>query len=258
MRIVLGTIFLLLLYSNGAFAESRQTPTQAQNGLRNKIDTSNQYKPTNESSKAAPFKVQIVPPSKDDPERYAYNAEQCQKATMELWTIRTTVGTAIILFLQLCAFCWQGWHLKRSVDTAIAAERPYLLVETKWKRENRQNDEPPHNIRCVIKNFGKTPGIITYFDCKLLWDDGHAVDYGLRQPGKLQANGPMESGENITLCPVGTPPEKQIWDGKLICYGKIHYNSIFKKTFVTEFHHVFESALIGFRESENQERNRRT
>ncbi|KAF0216380.1 MAG: hypothetical protein FD174_3670 [Geobacteraceae bacterium] len=244
---LIATLVLLSITSGEALAES-QPPS------KKTISSERSAYQVQRGTEESPLVVKTLQPPKSNEES---NKDADEKGDRKILNILTGC-LAAIGFFQLLVFSWQGWHLKRSVDTVIAAERPYLLVETKWKREYRQSDEPPHDIRCVIKNFGKTPGIITYFDCKLLWDDGSVVDYGLRQPGKLQANGPLKSGEDITLWPTGNPPEKELWDGKLICYGRIHYNSIFKQTFITEFHHVYESALIGFRESKNRKRNRYT
>ena len=250
----LVTALLFMLCGTVAFAESGQTPAINQSTRQNN-DTSYKQTPPNKDIKQPPFKVTIAPPPKNDPERNEYEAERSRNTMIAFGTIAIAGITAIILTLQLIVFNRQARRLGDTVEAMIASERPYLFAKVEWKVPNRKEGDPTYDIRCIIMNRGKTPGIITFADCKLIWED--TGSYDLTTAGKTGAKGVIEAGQDITMWPIEDPP-RELWNKKLFCYGKIQYTSIFGRKHETEFHHVFYSSLIGFSVSGNKERNRYT
>ena len=131
MRIALVVLFLLC--GVGVFAESRQTPSENQNTAQNK-ESAKYHQQPDEISEQRPLFIKIIPPPKSDKEAKTEESERAHKTNVELWTVGTSIATAIILVLQLFVFGRQARRLRETVEaTEKAAEAGKKQTEVSIK-----------------------------------------------------------------------------------------------------------------------------
>jgi hypothetical protein len=262
-KILIAMIFVLC--GVGTFAESPQTPTTPllkQNEVRNPIRNSDQNQPHNASNEKTPFKVQIVPPPKHDPERNAYEAEQSHKTCMDRATIGIAVITAIILLIQAIAFFIQARRLSQTVKATEKAvkstqnsERPYIFVELgEHSTMELSNGLRAWCCKYVIKNHGKTPAILTKLRGEVWYKNGQPPA-PIKNPTTvgLPPGGYVVGVGNQKIFPAMAQPFKRDDAERMefefrpgvFCYGRVDYKDIFGADHHTAFCWEFQCTEEG-------------
>lgn len=269
MRIAL--VFFFLLCGIGAFAESREAPSPHKNKIRDSIGKGYQNQTTHTALNTSfPLRVQIVPPSKNDPERYTYEAEQRHKSNIELGTISIAVATAIILIAQLFVFGLQARRLRETVEATEKAaeaaqksaavlpliERAYVIVGVGIETGK---------IIISFKNHGRTPAILTRIYADIGIQKTKPEEIGeesllLIPPGIVIGTGDRYPIDITQLAKKrisqikGKRPE---WDkNRLICLGRVEYKDVIgddrSTTFCWEFSRSYKCFRISHHETLNQ------
>lgn len=297
MRALLLMVFMFSLSCWAQSIPPAQTRAKASEVKQYSTSNCQQASPANNpGTDNNPVVVKVLPALYDSKEAEAIRKEREAKAAVDTDLVRLTgdlaaytkqlaVFTAVLAFiatLQLLVFAYQGWQLKRTVESAENIERPYLVqafdMAGIFPPHHAINVWPDQNYAYIpgvnygIKNCGKTPAIITqqYVDIVILEALPANPPYappiiygdGIVAAGDEMGPSFIPVGDGNTVTTITTEDWKAFAEQKkfFLFFGYVKYESIFGKKHETRFGYRFqiENAYSTFNEVGGDAYNKRT
>lgn len=112
-----------------------------------------------------PVEVKLLNTGKTSEETKQEAYDRKEKSSSDWWLVILTGILAFLALLQLAAFSYQGWQLKRTVDSAERSVMPFLLPQiSKFDlyppSVSNASDTHRPSVRFIFNNYGKTPAAI--------------------------------------------------------------------------------------------------
>lgn len=250
MRYLLLLSFIL--FASVAYSENEKPNNPGSKGQGQKA-----------ASQQPPVVVNVLPPTKSKEEAEHEAQERKEKAELDRklveWTADLARYTAdlasftrvlaVVAAFQLIVFAYQGWQLKRTVDSAdknaIIELRAYVHIH--HVRLMQQLDPKViTNLDVVIRNSGKTPARRV-----TAWGATHLMEFPPLSdlPGKPTGPRPAQFniaadamvGQNNLSARAPTLEEiNAIRDGTMVlyAYGEIRYYDVFDKERITQYRYA--------------------
>jgi len=207
----------------------KRNPPQAQT-------TDKHQKPESDKrgTEEMPFVIKIISTPKSQAEIDQKRQEHKEKASQNWWLVRFTgLLFAATVLLAIFAF-WQGYQMRRSVNSLITSERANLFVRVQHPVRDGHYIVTQFAEFTVI-NVGRTPAILTSVNGSY-----EKIPHGDPIP-RISSQGDHEIVPNTII--IGTIPEHfraikshpLTRDYRLICIGRIQYKDIFEVSHETGF-----------------------
>lgn len=278
VRQLFGIIILTFLCVLVANAQSQGPPPSPRiKGYPPQKQSSNQQQkpePDKRGTEQEPFVVKTISPQKSQTETEEDKKDHQEQASQNWWLVRFTgLLFAATVILASVAF-WQGWQLKRSVNSLCHAERAYLFVRVSLANSGNPRENElvigDNHIEAIATNYGKTPAVILNFQrfCQEILDKD--IDERVKNmdkiafkkksaitPGTMVIGGGDSKRIYNTILPLDSEEWRTIRNFdklKLVFIGVIHYKTIFGEIPKTVFCWQYEP-FGDFRPDENPKHN---
>ena len=274
MKKIITLISLSLLFiamTTDLKAESSSKPN------KETINTQQKTGSNQRDSDQPPIVVKIIkaPNHKVETDKEAKTQEE--KTSNDERLIQVTAVLAFIALLQLFVFAWQAHRLrqtveatkeaadaaKRSADALPAIERAYIFVTVDIPEINPSQDGTiPSMANFRLYNHGKTPAILkkVHFIIKLR-DAYPTITEINSSPNPPIPDGIIISSNDSRVFDYTVIINTREWEQvdrhkiKLLCYGSIDYEDVFKESHITGFCWEYYPRTVRTGISENQELN---
>jgi hypothetical protein len=139
--------------------------------------------PDQRGTETAPLFVKIAPAA-DAREKAEQDRRQSEdQSASDWWLVKITALLMGIGALQLLVFGWQGYQMKRTVDSSTAAERAYIFVDVVMAAFPVEipNGRFHANVQVNLRNHGKTPAIL-----RKIWAYPEIIGVGAPYPTAIR------------------------------------------------------------------------
>ncbi len=172
LRCVVIALALLAAFASDSWGQSqRKAPPREETKTTQQPAASDQR-----GTEQSPAIVKIIPTPKTAEETESDRKEREDKNKSDWWLVKLTGALALIGFLQLIVFGWQGVQLKRTVSVTqaaielsnkefIAAHRPQIRVKHVWFTDQtawRLNG--PLEVNLDLVNIGNASARVTWIN----------------------------------------------------------------------------------------------
>lgn len=248
--ILLSSFWLLPCITYGAtnsqvFIQTPEIPTKQQS--KGSLKKENQPKQDEKTKHNIPF-INPTNPTNDSAKEANSHAKNATNEGTEFcvflgykfrindfFLLLFTFALAVFTFFLTIASIWQGYQLKRSVDSFRNTERANLVVMV-------QHPEDMSHIKSlcdfIVVNAGRTPAILTNINGSY-----EKIDSGNTIP-KISPQGDHKIVPETIIIGIGAENSKPFRakneqafrdDNRLICIGRIQYKDIFGNSHATGF-----------------------
>lgn len=181
----------------------------------------------------------------------ARSTEQAGKSEPETWLVWLTAALVVVDTAQCIVFLWQGWQLRRTVNTmgttAIRQLRAYVLIAG---GDIKFPDPGAPEAQIVLKNFGQTPA----YNVRMwihMWIEQYPLQVMLPTPPEnfRMATSILPPGGHTDMFmrkePPVSPQAIQLLGttaGTIYVYGEVRYLDVFQVERSTKYRLMYGGA----------------
>jgi len=179
----------------------------------------------------SPLVVKTINPPNSETEAKQEREQRNEQSSQNRWLVKFTGGLFIATILLFGVAIWQGWHLKRSVDSLQTTQRAYVSI-----KELIHTVKPAEGfgeIIIVLENTGETPvrKMICNFNHRCFPEDiPSGFDYPDTDPPVYGTIGRKTTLDARVRMPFTAFEDARTKKQRFYIYGWIDYYDVFPNT----------------------------